>query len=57
MVVQVSSRLNSFGCQAHGMVEKVMEDHRLSEDLSLLSDFLKLAVHSLKGYSLMQEQF
>jgi len=56
-VVAVPGRLNSFGCQAHGVVEKVMEGHRLSEVLSLLSSFLKLAVHSLQGYSLMQEPF
>lgn len=56
-MVRVSGWLNSFGCQVQGVVEKVMEDHRLSEDLSLLSNLLKLSVHNLKGYSLMQEQF
>lgn len=53
----VSGGLNSFGCHPHGRVEKVVEDHRLSEDLSLLSNLLKLAAHNLKGYSLVQEQF
>lgn len=40
-----------------GQFEQEIEDHRFSEDLSLSSNFLKLAVHSLKSYSLqMQEQ-
>lgn len=52
-VVRVSGGLNSVGCQAQGIVEEVMEYHRLCEDLSLLSNFLKLAVRNLKGYSLI----
>lgn len=56
-VVSVSGGLNSFGCQAHRIVETVQKDCILGEDLSLLSYFLKLHVHNMKGYRLMQEQF